>query len=134
MTTPTLTCIAPFFVVKNVPAALQFYRDRLGFEISFQGPSEDDIFFGIVERDGAMIMMKDIGVAPIPNYTRDIKQGNAPWDAYVHTPDPDGLAAEFASRNVKFWTPLMDNSDDLRGFEVQDVDGYVIYFGRPNKK
>jgi catechol 2,3-dioxygenase-like lactoylglutathione lyase family enzyme len=124
--------IAPFFLVKDVPAALAFYRDQLGFDIMYQGPSEDDIFFGMVQRGSAMIMMKAIGVDPIPNYTRDIKQGFAPWDAYMYVPDPDALAAEFASRNVAFWRPLGNNSDNLRGFEVQDVDGYVLYFGRPN--
>jgi catechol 2,3-dioxygenase-like lactoylglutathione lyase family enzyme len=124
--------IAPFFIVKDVPAALAFYRDQLGFDIMYQGPSEDDIFFGMVQRGSAMIMMKAIGVDPVPNYTRDIKQGFAPWDAYMYVPDPDALAAEFASRNVEFWRPLENNSDNLRGFEVQDVDGYVLYFGRPN--
>jgi len=123
--------IAPFFIVKNVPAALSFYRDRLGFEITFQGPGDDDIFFGIVQRGAAMIMLKDIGVDPVPNYTRDIKQGIARWDAYLHVPDPDELAAEFSSRNVGFFQPLMDNDDGLRGFEVTDADGYVLYFGRP---
>jgi catechol 2,3-dioxygenase-like lactoylglutathione lyase family enzyme len=134
MTTPTISCIAPLFVVKDVPAALAFYRDRLGFAVTFQGPSEDDIFFGIVERGGAMIMMKAIGVEPVPNYTRDVKQGIAPWDAYLHVPDPDALAAEFTARGVALWRPLADNSDDLRGFEVQDADGYVLYFGRPNRR
>jgi catechol 2,3-dioxygenase-like lactoylglutathione lyase family enzyme len=134
MTKTQITAIAPFFIVKNVPAALAFYRDRLGFDITFQGPGEDDIFFGIVQRGGAMIMMKDVGVDPVPNYTRDIKQGIARWDAYLHVPDPDGLAAEFSSRNVGFFQPLMDNDDGLRGFEVTDADGYVLYFGRPNSK
>ena len=46
-------------------------------------------------------------------------------------PDPDALAAEFTSRAVPFRTPLGTNSDNLRGFEVQDADGYVLYFGRP---
>ena len=126
--------IAPFFVVRSVPAALAFYRDKLGFEITFQGPEPDDIFFGIVERGRAMIMLKDIGVEPIPNYTRDIKQGFAPWDAYLYVPDPDALAAEFQSRNVEFWHDLEDNSDNLRGFEVRDADGYVLYFGRPKSE
>ena len=126
--------IAPFFIVKNVPAALQFYRDRLGFDITFQGPSEDDIFFGIVQRGAAMIILKDIGVDPIPNYTRDIKQGIARWDAYLHVEDPDALAEEFASSNVAFFVALNDNGDDgLRGFEIQDKDGYVLFFGRPNR-
>jgi len=44
LTKPEITGIAPFFIVKNVPAALSFYRDRLGFDITFQGPSDDDIF------------------------------------------------------------------------------------------
>jgi catechol 2,3-dioxygenase-like lactoylglutathione lyase family enzyme len=133
MTRPDISCIAPLFVVRNVPAALAFYRDRLGFTITFQGPAEDDIFFGIVERGGAMIMMKAIGVEPVPNYTRDVKQGIARWDAYLHVPDPDALAAEFAARGVLFFHPLADNDDNLRGFEVQDADGYVLYFGRPNR-
>lgn len=129
-----ITGIAPFFIVKNVPAALKFYRDSLGFEITFQGPSEDDIFFGIVQRGAAMIMMKDIGVDPIPNYTRDIKQGIARWDAYLHVPDPDALAEEFQQRNVEFFTPLGNNDDGLRGFEVKDADGYLLYFGCPYNK
>lgn len=125
--------IAPFFIVKNVPAALSFYRDSLGFDITFQGPNDDDIFFGIVQRGAAMIMMKDIGVDPVPNYTRDIKKGIARWDAYLHVPDPDALAAEFSQRNVEFFKPLFKDDDGLWGFEVKDADGYILYFGRPHK-
>jgi catechol 2,3-dioxygenase-like lactoylglutathione lyase family enzyme len=130
MSKPEICGIAPFFIVKNVPAALSFYRDHLGFDITFQGPA-DDIFFGIVERGAAMIMLKDVGVEPVPNYTRDIKRGNARWDAYLYVPDPDALAAEFSSRGVEFSEPLKDTDDGLRGFEVKDGDGYVLFFGRP---
>ena len=134
MTKPEISNMAPFFIVKDVPAALQFYHDFLGFDIMYQGPSEDDIFFGIVQRGGAMLIIKSVGVDPVPNHTRDIKQGIARWDAYLHVPDPDALAAEFSSRNVAFFTTLADNEngdDGLRGFEVKDADGYVLFFGRP---
>lgn len=123
--------IAPFFIVKSVPAALAFYRDRLGFDITFQGPEPDDIFFGIVKRGAAMLMLKQVGVDPVPNYTRDIKQGIARWDAYVNVPDPDALAAEFSARHVEFFVPLQDTEDGLRGFELKDADGYILFFGRP---
>ena len=132
MTKTDIAGIAPFFIVKDVPKALSFYRDRLGFQITYQGPTEDDIFFGIVQRGSAMIMMKAIGVDPVPNYTKDIKKGIARWDAYMYVPDPAALAAEFSSRNVEFFTPLNINSDNLLGFEVKDADGYLLYFGRPN--
>ena len=131
MTGPEIGVVAPLFIVRNVPAALAFYRDRLGFEITFQGPEPNDIFFGIVERGRAMIMFKAVGVEPVPNYTRNIGQGIARWDAYVHVPDPDALAAEFSSRNVEFVEPLEDTDDGLRGFALKDADGYVLFFGRP---
>jgi hypothetical protein len=49
----------------------------------------------------------------------------------VYVPDPDALAAEFASRDVEFSVPLKNNHDGLRGFELKDLDGYVLFFGRP---
>jgi catechol 2,3-dioxygenase-like lactoylglutathione lyase family enzyme len=128
---PDITGIAPLFIVKNVPAALSFYRDRLGFDITFQGPDAADVFFGIVQRGAAMIMLKDVGVDPLPNYKRDVKRGWARWDAYVHVPDPDALAAEFSSRSVEFSQPLKNDDDGLRGFELKDADGYVLFFGHP---
>ena len=123
-----IRCIAPCFIVKNVPAALAFYRERLGFAVTYQGPEPDDIFFGIVERGAAMIMLKAVGVDALPNRKR---HPWAPWDAYVCVPDPDALAAEFSSRNVEFSEPLKDTHDGLRGFELKDADGYVLFFGRP---
>jgi hypothetical protein len=132
MTRAEISGIAPFFIVRNVPVALSFYSDRLGFDITFQGLSDDDIFFGIVQRGSAMIILKSVD--PVPNYTRDIKQGIARWDAYLYVPDPDALAAEFSSRNVEFFRTIKDSEDGddgLRGFEVKDADGYILFFGRP---
>jgi catechol 2,3-dioxygenase-like lactoylglutathione lyase family enzyme len=61
MTRATISSISPFFIVADVPATLSFYRDMLGFEVMFRGPTPDDEFFGIVRRDGAMIMFKALG-------------------------------------------------------------------------
>ena len=94
----------------------------------------NDIFFGIVERGGAFILMKAVGVGPVPNYTRAVQQGIARGDAYVSVPDPDALAAEFASRGVEFFVPLQDSEDGLRGFEIEDADGYLLFFGRTIEK
>ena len=126
MTSPAIKGIAPFFIAKNVPASLSFYRDLLGFKVVFAEPA-DDPFFGIVRRDDAMIMLKDVDVTPIPNYTRDPA---ARWDAYVNVSDPDTLAIEYLSRGVQFSEPLKDTHDGLRGFELKDADGYVLFFGR----
>lgn len=86
------------------PAALAFYRDRLGFAITFQG----------------LIMLTAIGVGPVPNYTREVKNGWARSDAHLHVPEPDPLAAEFWSRDVAFCNPSLDDDDRLRGASVFD--------------
>jgi hypothetical protein len=127
MTAPEISSIAPFFIVQDLAAALSFYRDQLAFDVSFQAPP-DNPFFGIVRRGGAMIMLKDVGIDPLPNYKREPQ---ARWDAYVYVPDPDALAAEFVLREVKFSKPLKDTHDGLRGFELEDTDGYILFFGRP---
>ena len=135
MTRPTISSISPFFIVADVPATLAFYRDMLGFEITFRGPTPDDEFFGIVRRDGAMIMFKALGVVsdgkevavePVPNYKR---KPAFSWDAYVQVPDPDALAAEFASRGVLFSVPLGGDDDGSRGFVIEDIDGHGLFFG-----
>ena len=130
MTRPTISSVSPFFIVNDVAAAFAFYRDKLGFEVTYQVPGED-VFFGIVRRDGAMIMFKAVEVGPLPNSQRDPA---ARWDAYLNVPDPDALAAEFASRGVAFSVPLKDTDDGLRGFELKDLDGHVLFFGRPRSE
>jgi catechol 2,3-dioxygenase-like lactoylglutathione lyase family enzyme len=127
MPAPEISSIAPFFIVQDLAATLSFYRDRLGFDVTFEGPA-DDPFFGIVCRGGAMIMFKVVGVDPLPNCKRE---PGARWDAYLNVPDPDALAAEFSSRQIEFSAPLKDDDDGLRGFELKDADGYVLFFGRP---
>jgi hypothetical protein len=67
-------------------------------------------------------------VGALPNRSR---HPYARWDANVHVPDPDALAAEFGDRGVAFSAPLTDAHDGLRGFELTDHDGYVLFFGRP---
>ncbi len=130
-TRPVIRGISPCFIVGDVPATLAFYRDRLGFDVTFEGPEPDDIFFGIVCRDGAQLLFKAIDMPAIPNRTRDIGHGIMVWDAFVIVPDPDALAAEYAERGVAFDLPLGDTHDGLRGFAVEDPNGYVLFFGRP---
>lgn len=125
----TLTAITPFFIVRDLPASIAFYRDRLGFRLTFAAPEEAP-FFGILARDEIQVMLKCIGpdVHAIPNPTR---HAWARWDAFVHTDDPDRLALEFESNGVTLHTPVSDTDDGLRGCELRDPDGYVLFFGHP---
>jgi catechol 2,3-dioxygenase-like lactoylglutathione lyase family enzyme len=124
--------ISPFFIVSDVPRAIRFYEERLGFETRAAVP-EQEPFFAIVGRDSVQVYLKSVSddshaVGPQPNHAR---HQWAPWDAFVFLADPDGLAQELASRGVSFHKEIQDTDDGLRGFEVRDCDGYVLFFGRP---
>ena len=128
MTRPAMQGISPSIIVSNVDETIAFYRDKLGFEIRFQEPDRNP-FFAIIGRDGAQILVKSQkDVSPLPNSRRHPFMR---WDAFVYVPDPDALAAEFADHGAAFSVPLKDTHDDLRGFEISDPDGYVLFFGRP---
>jgi len=126
MSRPFLESIAPFFIVADVARAVQFYREALDFEVRYCEPDSDP-FFAIVGRDAVQIFLKG-SAPPQPNCSR---QSWAFWDAFVYVADPDALASELASRYVAFHKTIRDRDDGLRGFEVRDLDGYVIFFGRP---
>ena len=124
----TVGAISPFFVVREVSRSIAFYG-RMGFELRFSEPAEDP-FFAIVGRGPAQLLLKHISeeVGPQPNSSR---HEWAAWDGFVYTDDPDRLAGEFERAGVPFHSDLGDRDDGLRGFEVRDEDGYVLFFGRP---
>src|SRR5262245_29335622 len=66
-----LASIRPSFIVKDLEASITYYRERLGFQLDFQGPDEGPFWAG-VSRDGIGIMLKAVGsdVQPIPNHNR----------------------------------------------------------------
>ena len=121
-----LTSIRPSFIVKDLQTSITYYRERLGFQLDFQGP-DDGPFWAGVSRDGIGIMLKAIlpDVLPCPNHTR---HEWARWDACVYTMDPDALFDEFSRRGASFVKTLSFIDEGLWGFEITDADGYVLAF------
>jgi catechol 2,3-dioxygenase-like lactoylglutathione lyase family enzyme len=128
-----LASISPFFIVKDLQTSISYYRERLGFQLDFQGPGDDRPYYAGVSRDGISVMLKAIlpDVLPAPNHT---KHPWARWDAYIIARDPDTLFDEFRQRGVSFVKTLSFIDDGLWGFEISDADGYVIAFFQPRDK
>jgi len=129
MSRATTAAISPFFIVRDVQRAIDFYCQKLGFETTFREPTVKP-FFAIMRRDGAQLFVKSgAGIEPLPNCKR---HPSMRWDAFVYVQDPDSLAEEFSGRGAAFSAALADTHDGLRGFELTDPDGYVLFFGRPH--
>ncbi len=89
-----------------------------------------DPFFAIVRCGSAQILLKAVSadVLAVPNHTR---HEWASWDAFVHVSEPLVLAQEFIARETPLHREVQVRDDGLHGFEVQDGDGYILFFGKP---
>lgn len=124
---PRLLSTCPHFIVRQHRASVDFYRDKLGFAPIIEVP-ENDPFFAVMKRGGAVIALKEIGsdVPPVPNSSR---HEWARWDAFVETVNPDQLYEEYLGKGVTIHRPIADTEEGLRAFEIRDINGYVLCFG-----
>lgn len=117
--------IAPYFIVRDVVATANFYRDKLAFRYErFWG---DPPTFCMVHRNGVIIMLSQVEHAAMrPNR---LAEGGDAWDAYIWVDNADRLHDEFKSKGVKVTHPLCDQPYGNRDFDVEDCNGYRLCFG-----
>jgi predicted enzyme related to lactoylglutathione lyase len=120
--------VAPYFIVDDVVATANDYRDKLGFRYDrFWGEPPE---FCMVCRNGVVIMLKQLETAGVmrPNRLAD-PEGGA-WDAYIWIDNANALASEFRSRGVKIERDVRDQHYGCRDFDVEDCNGYRLCFGQ----
>ena len=119
-----LNGISPQFLVDDLPAALAYYRERLGFETDFCYES----FYAGVSRDGIMIHLK---CAPKSVSDRAARRQQEHLDAYVTVTGAAALYEELRSRGARITRPLEERPWSCLDFYVEDLDGYVLCFSEP---
>ena len=123
---PDLIGSAPYFVVSDLAASLDYYCDALGF--NRPPPWGEPPTFAMPDRDGLIFMLKQVEDSSNiqPNRTRD-----GYWDAYIWVRDAKALYAEFEAKGAEFAYGLTIQ-DEYNNIElaVYDPDGYFIAFGQ----
>lgn len=118
--------IAPYFVVSDLAASLDYYCDVLGFvRPQLWG---DPPTFAMPHRDGLILMLnqRESDAEIVPNRAKD-----GYWDAYVWVRDVDALSAEFERSGASFAYGLTVRQEyGNKEFAVTDPDGYLIAFGQ----
>jgi predicted enzyme related to lactoylglutathione lyase len=119
--------VAPLFIVDDVVATANFYRDKLGFDYDrFWG---DPPGFAMVRRAGITIMLKQLAAGSTrPNSTVD-PEGEL-WDAYIWIENADSLYEEFKKSGVKIARDICDQFYGCRDFDIEDCNGYRLCFGQ----
>lgn len=121
-----LTSAAPVLLVRDVVAAAEHYRDRLGFTFErFWGEPPN---FVIVARDGCSVMLRqaDNPDHVVPHWTLVEKL----WDIYFWVDDVEALYAELQGSGATIDYTLCIQPYGCREFGVQDIDGHDIAFGQ----
>jgi uncharacterized glyoxalase superfamily protein PhnB len=127
MTEQKLYSIAPYFIVDDIHASAEFYRDKLGFE--FDQIWGDPPQFVMARRDGITIMLKSIGATGHSRPNNTVNPDSC-WDAYIWIKDADALYQEFRSRGVNITREIEDQPYNCRDFDVEDNSGYILCFGQ----
>jgi hypothetical protein len=90
--------VAPYFLVADVFATAEFYRDVLGF--TFNQFFGDPPSFTIVERNEVRIMFRQVRPpkAGVARSNRSVM--GETFDAYIYVSDVDKLAAELRAKQA----------------------------------
>ena len=120
-----LTAICPTFIVPDVVATAEYYRDVLGFKIL--GYFLDPPVFAMVARDAAEIHFgkADADAAVSPNLTRRKGIG---IDAYIWTNDLNALHEELKGRGARIIEGPVQRVYNCLELVVEDLNGFRLVF------
>jgi uncharacterized glyoxalase superfamily protein PhnB len=117
---------APVLLVRDVRAAADYFRDRLGFSYDQLWGQPPD--FCMVRRDGNTVMLSQAppDAALVPHW-RVVHQM---WDVYFWVDDVEAIYEEFKERGATIDYHLGVKPYGVKEFGVQDLDDHDIAFGQ----
>jgi lactoylglutathione lyase len=105
--------------VSDLRSSLAFYRDLLGFELTYAFPSEEEAEFVSLAVEGGTL---GLGRADEPVET-------ASTSIWLYTDDVDAAVADLRAAGVDVVAEPADQPWGERVASVADPDGYVVHIG-----
>lgn len=124
--------MAPLVQVFDMPKAIHFYRDIIGFKLMQTSADTDDCDWCLLELNNIQLMLntayeKEYRPA-IPDVTRI--QHHADTALYFGAPDIDALYQYFVSKNISLKQPYITGYG-FKAIDLEDPDGYHLCFHWP---
>lgn len=118
--------VVPVFLVDDVEATAQYYRDVLGFEVDFvwgEGPS-----YGRVVRDDAII---DFVRSNPPGSRNSIAASGVAHgaDALIVVSDVEEVYIELQEKGITVLEPLAAREYGMLDCMIEDMNGYRLTIG-----
>ena len=118
-----ITGTATVLVVRDLAASLAYYREALGFAVTFE--YGEPTYYVCLCRDGAAVHL-------IAASATERLPGNGALCIFVN--DVDAIHAELVGRKARVVKPPQDYDYGMRDFDVVDLDGNQIFYGMASKK
>ena len=113
----TFCGLTPILNVKDVPASIEYYVSKLGFNKNWDWPCDGPRTFAAVGRGEISIFLCQGG------------QGQSGTWMSVFVDDTDALHEEYKASGAKIMDPPADCPWGMREMRVTDLDEHVIRFG-----
>ncbi len=127
-----LTGCTPLLQVYDMPEAVAFYRDALGFELAEHSPEIDDdgrrYFHWCLLRRGSIELMLNTAYDPGERPPRRDAARQAAHDdvcLYIGCPDPDAAWRDLTAKGLAL-DPPKTAPYGMRQLQLHDPDGYAI--------
>jgi uncharacterized glyoxalase superfamily protein PhnB len=114
--------------VGDMPAALQFYRGVLGFDVERGGPDDSNV---ALRHGDARLMLETAADHYGDEYNAAIRErigGPSPHALYIEAGDLDALHVRVRSGQARIIDPLAERPWGQREFTVEDVEGNWLTF------
>ena len=108
------------FPVKDVEASAHFYRDKLGFDLTFTW--EDPISYAVLNRDDAVgihLVKKEGEFQPSTQHTA----------LFIFVHQVDEVYKEYQAKGVNIIQKIGDRDYGMRDFDIVDPDGFILTIG-----
>jgi catechol 2,3-dioxygenase-like lactoylglutathione lyase family enzyme len=117
--------VVPVFLVDDILTTVEYYRDRLGFEIDYV--YGDPLNYGSVSRGSAVVHFQKAEPPGRRNGVRRAGPGNG-VDAFFVVRHVDRIHGEFARKGAIVITGPASHDFGMREFKIEDTNGYILVF------
>jgi uncharacterized glyoxalase superfamily protein PhnB len=111
-----LTNLAPVLHVKDMPTALAYYRDKLGFNVTFSWQEPPRY---------VCLCLDDVSI-----HLNSYVPPEGASHLAIFCKGVDALHEQFVARGVTITEPITDEPYGMREFVITDPDGHRLVFGQ----
>lgn len=123
----------PMFVVKNLKKTVQWYKEKLGFKVTFA--DYDQAGYVSMQKGDTLLMFHDLKKLDDSAQARKLrdeikkhKKFGAGVITYFAVKNANRFHTQVSKKGVKTFFPPADQEWGSRTFSVRDPDGYLLTF------